>query len=296
MLEDLDRDMRDHIARETEDNIARGMTPEEGRYAALRKFGNLTRVREQTWEVWSVVWLEQFLEDVRFGLRMLRKNPGVTAAVALTLALGIGANTYIFSQVDALLLRPFEFLNPARTVALWERLPASGVDRSEPAVANFLDWQAQNHVFDHMAAQSWWDANLGGVDHPEHLHGFLVTPDYFAALEAQPMLGRTLLPEEGTPGKDRVAILSYGLWHDRFAADPSIAGKAVRLNGVDFAVAGVMGPTFNYPSGAQVWAALAFTPERPLPARCRAFERRSKSESGAGGTECDRYTHPAAAS
>lgn len=194
MLEHLDRDMRDHIDRETEDNIARGMNPEEARHAALRKFGNLTRVREETWEVWSMVWLDQLLEDVRFGLRMLRKNPGITAAAALTLALGIGANTYIFSQVDALLLRPFEFRNPDRTVALWERLPASSVDRNEPAVANFLGWKAQNQVFDHIAAQSWWDANLGGVDHPEHLHGFLVTPDYFAALEAQPMLGRTFLP------------------------------------------------------------------------------------------------------
>ena len=260
MLEHLDQDMRDHIERETEDNIARGMTPEEARHAALRKFGNLTQVREQTWEVWSVVWIEQLLEDVRFGLRMLRKNPGVTAAVALTLALGIGANTYIFSQVDSLLLRPFDFPNPDRTVALWERSSANSVAGSEPAVANFLDWKAQNHVFDHMAVQSWWDANLGGVDHPEHLHGFLVTPDYFAVLEAQPMLGRTFLPEEGTPGKDRVAVLSYGLWRDRFAADPSIVGKAVLLNGMDYMVAGVMGPKFNYPTGAQVWGALAFTP------------------------------------
>jgi len=258
MLEDLDQDIRDHIRTETEDNIARGMAPEEAHFAALRKFGNLTRVREQTWEVWSFVWLEQLLEDVRFGLRMLRKNPGVTSAAALTLALGIGANTYIFSQVDALLLKPFEFRDPDRTVAIWERLPASGVDRNELAPANFLDFQAQNHVFDHIAAQSWWDANLGGVDHPEHLHGFQVTPDYFAALEAQPMLGRTFLPEEGTPGKDRTAMLSYGLWRDRFAADSSIVGKPVRLNGEDYTVAGVMAPNFNYPAGTQVWSVLAF--------------------------------------
>jgi putative ABC transport system permease protein len=262
MLEDLDQDLRDHIDCETEDNIARGMTPQEARSAALRKFGNLTRVKEETWEVWSVVWLEQLLEDVRFGLRMLRKNPGVTAAVALTLALGIGANTYIFSQVDALVLRPFEFPNPDRTVALWERLPASGVDRNEPAPANFLDWKDQNHVFDHIAAQNWWDASLGGVDHPEHLHGFLVTPDYFAALDAQPMLGRMFLPEESTPGRDHAAMLSYGLWRDRFGADPSIVGKPVLLNGMEYTVAGVMGPKFNYPSGTQVWGALAFTPEQ----------------------------------
>jgi len=262
MLEDLDRDIRDHIARETEDNIARGMTPEEAHFAALRKFGNVTRVREETRAVWSIVWLEQLAEDVRFGLRMFRKSPGVTAAAALTLALGIGANTFIFSQVDALLLRPFDFPHPARVVAIWERLPAGGVDRNEPAPANFLDWKERNHVFDHIAAQSWWDASLGGVDHPEHLHGFLVTPDYFAALEAQPIIGRAFLPEEGKPNKDHVAILSYGLWRDRFAADPTIVGKPVLLNGIKYTVTGVMGPRFDYPAGTEVWGALSFEPEQ----------------------------------
>jgi predicted permease len=261
MLDDLDEDIREHIARETQDNIDRGMTPEEARYAAMRKFGNVTRVKEETREVWSVVWFEQLMEDVRFGLRMLRKSPGFTVVAALTLALGIGANTYIFSIVDALVLRPIEFADPGRTVALWERLPASGIDRNEVSPANFLDWKAQNHVFDHIAVQSWWDANLGGVEHPEHLHGFLVTPDYFGALQAQPMLGRTFLEEEGAPGKDHVAILSYGLWRDHFAADSSIVGKTVLLNGIDYTVVGVMGPEFNYPSGAQLWAALAFTPQ-----------------------------------
>ena len=261
MLEELDQDIREHIERETQDNIERGMSPEEARYTAVRKFGNVTRVKEETREVWSVIWLEQLLADIRFGLRMLRKSLGFTAVAALTLALGIGANTYIFSVVDALLLRPMEFPDPNRIVALWERLPAVSVDRNELAPGNFLDWKAQNHVFDHIAAQGWWDANLGGVERPDHLHGFLVTPDYFAALEAQPMLGRTFLEEEGTSGKDHVAMLSYGLWRDHFAADPSIVGKHALLNGIDYTIVGVMGPNFNYPSGAQVWAALAFTPQ-----------------------------------
>jgi predicted permease len=261
MLDELDADIREHIARETQDNIERGMTPEEARYAAMRKFGNVTRVKEETREVWSVVWLEQLMEDIRFGLRMLRKSPGCTVVAALTLALGIGANTYIFSIVDALVLRPLEFSDPSRTIALWERLPARGIDRNELAPANFLDWKAQNHVFDHIGVQGWWDANLGGVERPEHLHGFLVTPDYFEALQAQPMLGRSFLEEEGTPGKDHVAILSYPLWRDHFAADSLIVGKTVLLNGINYSVVGVMGPGFNYPSGAQVWAAFAFTPE-----------------------------------
>jgi putative ABC transport system permease protein len=197
MLEDLDQDIRDHIERETQDNIERGMSQEEARYAATRKFGNVMRVKEQTREVWSPVWIGQLREDIRFGLRILRKSPGFTVVATLTLALGIGASTYIFSIVDALLLRPMEFSHPDRIVALWERLPAIRVGRNEVSPATFLDWKAQNHVFDHIAVESWWDANLGGVEHPEHLHGFLVTPHYFAALEAQPVLGRTFLEEEG---------------------------------------------------------------------------------------------------
>jgi predicted permease len=261
MLEDLDQDIREHLARETQDNIERGMSAQEAHYTAMRKFGNVTRVKEETREVWSFVWFEQLVEDIRFGLRMLRKSPGFTLVAVLTLALGIGTNTYTFSIVDALLLRPIEFSHPDRIVALWERLPALTIDRNEVSPANFLDWKAQNHVFDHIAVQAWWDANLGGVDHPEHLHGFLVTRDYFAALEAQPMLGRTFTEEEGAPGKDHVAILSFPLWRDHFGADPSIAGKTVLLNGIDYTIVGVKNQEFNFPSGAQVWGALSFTPE-----------------------------------
>ncbi len=255
------QELESHLEMHIEDNVRAGMTLREARRQALLKLGGIEQTKEKYRDRRGVPFLETLAQDIRFGLRMLRKNPGFTAVAALTLALGIGANTYIFSVVDATIFRPLDLSDPGRLIALWERVPSNGLDRNELSPANFIDWKAQNDVFDHIAAQSWWDANLGGVDHPEHLHGFLVTPDFFAALGAQPMLGRSFLPEEGAPGKDHVAMLSYALWRDNFAADPSIVGKTILLNGIDYTVAGVMGLDFNYPSGAQIWAALAFPPQ-----------------------------------
>jgi putative ABC transport system permease protein len=258
---DLEEEMRLHLELRQQQRIEYGMTPDDARTAARRGFGNVTLLREKSHMAWGWEWFEQLVQDMRYGLRMLRKSSGFTAVAVLTLALGIGANTYIFSVVDALVFRPMAFPDPARLVALWERVPSAGLNRNELAPANFLDWQQQNHVFDHIAAYSWWNANLGGVERPEHLHGIQVTPDFFTTLEAQPVLGRAFLPEEGTPGKDLVAVLSCDLWRDHFAADPSIVGKPVLLNGIKYTVVGVMGPDFNYPSGAQVWSPLTFPPD-----------------------------------
>jgi hypothetical protein len=141
MLEHLDEDIREHIARETQDNIERGMSPEEARYAAMRKFGNVTIVKEDTREVWSFVWLEQLLADIRFGLRMLRKNPGFTAVAALTL--GIGANTAVFSVAYAVLLRPLPYKDPASLVVLNETTPRVGT--VSVSYLNFLDSRDPTH-------------------------------------------------------------------------------------------------------------------------------------------------------
>lgn len=258
---ELDEEMRLHREMRGRELAARGVEAEEAGHAAARAFGNATALAERGREAWGWGWLEDFLQDLRFGARMLRNNPGFTLTAVLTLALGIGANGYIFSLVDALLLRPLAFPHPERLVALWERVPGAGIDRSETSPANYLDWQKRNHVFDHLAAFVWWDVNVGGIERPEHVQGFQVTPDFFVALEAQPMLGRGFLDEEGRPGKDRVAVLSYKIWRERFAGDPAAIGKRILLNGVSCTIVGVMGPEFNYPAGSRIWAPLAFGPE-----------------------------------
>jgi putative ABC transport system permease protein len=166
MLEELDQDIRDHIELETQDNIERGMSPEEARYAALRKFGNVTRVTEETREVWSFVWLEQLFEDIRFGLRILSKSPGFTTVAILTLALGIGANTAVYSVVERVLLRPLPFQDSERLFAMWaaQKDQPGKIGASMP---EFEDYKEQSHSFEYMAnILSGWTIHGRGTANP----------------------------------------------------------------------------------------------------------------------------------
>jgi MacB-like periplasmic core domain len=186
MFEELDQDIRDHIARETQDNIERGMSPEEARYAAMRKFGNVMRVKEETREVWSIVWLEQLFDDVRFGLRMLRKNPGFTAVAVLTLALGIGANAAIFSVVEGVTLAPLPYREPDRLVLVW--LYNLALKSPTPlSYPDFLDWQRNARSLQQMAAFTSQEYNLTSPGTPEHIDGRAV-----ATTRAAPQVTMTI--------------------------------------------------------------------------------------------------------
>jgi putative ABC transport system permease protein len=190
--------------------------------------------------------MRKLIRDLRFGARMLLKHPGFAFVAVVTLALGIGANTAIFSVVNAVLLRPLDYREPGRVVALWENVPAQG-GRWRVTPANFFDWKKQNEVFEAVAAFGASTLNLTGVGEPAQLSGSRVSEGYFDVLGVAPALGRAFLPEEYGPGKGQVVILGQGLWRGRFGSDPNVVGKTVRLDGNAYTIVGVM-PAGVYPT------------------------------------------------
>ena len=202
--------------------------------------------------------MNTLLQDLRYAIRTLTKKPGFAAVAVLTLGLGIGVNTAIFSFVDALLLRPLDFKHLDRLAMLWEG-NSQTMDRENVSPADYVDFKNQNNVFEYFAAIKWRDVNLTGNGEPERVQGFQVSPEFFDALDEKPMLGRTLLHEEDQPGRDRVVVLGYNIWQRRFASDPAIVGKTIMLNGGGFTVAGVMAKDFEWPTSAELWLPLALS-------------------------------------
>jgi putative ABC transport system permease protein len=202
------------------------------------------------------------LQDLRYGGRRLLKSPGFTVVAVVALALGIGANSAIFSVVNAVLLQPLPYREPDRLVILWETNPQLLDDylktHNEAAPANFYDWLAQSRSFENLAAFRWRTFILTGGDTPEQVRGNAVTPNMFATLGVGPVLGRDFLPEEGQPGKDKEAILSYGLWQRRFGADPHVVNRQISVNGEPYTVVGVMPREFEFPRAeSELWTPFA---------------------------------------
>lgn len=285
--EDLAEEIAVHLEMEEQENREAGMPAEEAHYAAHRRFGNTLRAREQARETWHWVWIETLGQDLRFGLRMLTKSPGFTAVAVATLALGIAANSTIFSAVNGWMLRRPRIKDPANVVVILSTDPAKGGwgwDRNPVSAFDFRAWRQQSRSFEDMAASEGGDFGLTGEGEPERLAGMRVSANYFDVLGVSAALGRTFLPGEDQAGHDRVVILSHGLWQRRFGSNPNVIGRAVRLNSEAYTVVGVM-PS-NYRLGVYgappLWTSLVFPPESMLPATRgnRTLEVTARLKSG----------------
>jgi putative ABC transport system permease protein len=201
-------------------------------------------------------------QDIRFSVRQLRKSLGFTAVAVTTLALGIGANTAIFSVVNAVLLKPLAFRDAERLVRVWHTPPAKsfpGMPTFSVSAANYLDWERQNHVFDQMAIYTFHVFTFTGTDRPEQVDACAASSGFFSTLAVQPMLGRVFTPEEDQPGHSNVVVLSHRLWQEHFGSNPAVVGQNIKLDGDSYLVAGVMPASFRFPDFAQMWTPMAWT-------------------------------------
>jgi putative ABC transport system permease protein len=248
-----ERELQTYLEIEAEENIARGMTPEEARYAARRKLGNPTQIREEIYRMNSFTFIESLWQDVHCGLRMLRKNAGFAVAAILTLALGVGANTAIFSVIHGVLLTPLPYNDPDRIVLVLESNPTRGFPQFSVSPPNYIDWKKDSTSFEQIASIARGDFNYTGGAEPERISGARVASSFFAVMGATPAMGRTFLPEDDVVGKAVVVVLSYGLWTRRFGSDPQVVGKSLTLDGQSYRVVGVMQDGFQFPRGVDLW-------------------------------------------
>lgn len=256
---DLDEEVRAHLELLADNHVRNGMAPVEAREAALREFGGVARIKEKYRDQRGIPWIETIVQDLRYGLRQLRRNPGFAAVAVIALALGIGANTAIFSTIDAELLHPFAFNHLSRIVMLWEAAPSQGEFHDKAAPANFLDWKKQNKSFSQLAALHGWSATLTGHGFAERLEGYRVTADFFPLLGIAPQFGRAIAASDFHPGRESVVVFSHGFWQRHLGANRAILGKTVLLDGRTYTVIGVMPKEFSFPPGAEAWSPLDLT-------------------------------------
>jgi putative ABC transport system permease protein len=255
---ELEEEMRFHLEMKAEENLAAGVSPEEARYAARRQFGNQTLLQEVSRDMWGFRFLETLAQDFRYGLRMSLKDKGFTIVAVFTLALGIGANTAIFSVVNALLLRPLPYRNPDQLIWITEFFTQPVIEYV-PA-SHFSAWSAQSQTLAQIAAYAPDNLTLTGMGETERLDANRVSAQFFTLLGAQLLLGRNFLPAEDRPGGERAAIISHSLWQRRFSADRQIIGRSIMLNDRGYTVAGVLPPDFRFIHPFEVWVPLALNP------------------------------------
>jgi predicted permease len=268
---DLQRELQSHIDLEAEEQKEYGLPAEEAHYAARRAFGNPTLIAEDVRESWSLTWLEHFFRDLRYGARSVLRSPGFSTVAVLTLALGIGANTAIFSTIDALMLRPLPFSSPDQIVRIYSI--TSGItdtfsNPDGPSAPDVRDFEQKSHSFQKMVIYDTWRKNVSFVDSasvPEQMRVGLVPAAYFEILDVKPIAGRLFTEDENQVGKNFVAAISSHLWRNRFGGDPAVLGRKIRINGEPYAIVAVMPevPPERVEAGmvdaTDLWTPLAFS-------------------------------------
>ena len=245
----------------TETKIKQGLTPQEARRSALVEVGGVEQVQEKVREIRMGQLIETAWRDVRLGVRALVHSPVFSIVTVLSLALGIGANTAIFSVVNGLLLRPLPYPESERIVDVWHTPPQQsfpGLDRFSVSPANYLDWKAQSNAFEQMAIYTYSGFSMTTGNDPVPLIGAVVSSDFFSVLRTNAMQGRTFTPDEEQPGRDQVAVISHTLWQRAFGGNPNIFGQPVILNSRGFTVVGIMPAGFEFPREADLWVPLAW--------------------------------------
>jgi predicted permease len=256
-FDELRRDIEEHIEHETRDNIDRGMTPEAARAAALRKFGNATRVAEDTWSVWHAAWIDRLLQDVRYALRVLSRNPGFAAVAVLILALGIGMNTAMFTVVNAVLLRPLPYPDADRLVWLAEyseRFKADAV-----RTADYFDWKARSHSFERIVPYLYLSAPIDSGSQADQVGTIAASDEFLAITGARPERGRLF-----NAADRNVILITHKLWVRRFGSDPDIVGKPIAFNGRRFTICGVLPERYRFglpPAGVDILEIEGYIPE-----------------------------------
>ncbi|MGB7282094.1 MAG: ABC transporter permease [Candidatus Acidiferrum sp.] len=254
--QDFERELENHLELLTDENVLRGVAPAEARRAARIRLGGDTQLKEINRELRGLPVLETFLQDARYALRMLRKNPGFTAVAALTLALGIGANTAIFSVVYAELLKPLPYAQPEELFNVFQAEPHEGIAVEGWSYPNFKELREQNHVFSELAGNQHHQLTLTGRGEPTVVNTSVVTPELFTVFGERPLAGRIFYSDDGKPGAPPVVILSENLWRGVLGADPNIIGSSVDLDKRTFTVVGIMPVAFRFPQlteSEQIW-------------------------------------------
>ena len=248
--EDLERELRSDLELEAAEQEENDLTPDEARYAARRAFGNTTLTKEKVRDMWGWTSIERLEQDLRYASRLLRKSPGFTAVAIFTLAIGIGANTAIFSITDAVLLRPLPYTDSKRLTRIWQSMPQMGEVHLGAAPPEFAAYRDRTRAFSSLAGYQPASFDLTSDREPEHIPGYEVTASLFPTLGIQPFIGRTFTSQEESPGAQKVVVLSHQFWRRHYAEDTHIIGKIIRLNEQPYKIVGVMPSGFTFPSTA----------------------------------------------